>query len=132
MNGTHRMHKLLIPIVVLVLASCTNIIRTDENTDTVRLYFISDSASAPQIKSVESSCRFIGEVIGSEGHWYSYWFFSNALMVQGAINEVKNEAYRKGGNVALVYHNIDFVTSVTLLGQVYSCGQPETRDSARF
>ena len=33
-------------------------------------------------------CRYLGEVIGSEGHWYTYLFISNRKLTQGALNDM--------------------------------------------
>ncbi|GAL30579.1 putative outer membrane lipoprotein [Vibrio variabilis] len=36
-----------------------------------------------------SQCQWKGDVRGSEGHWYTYLFFSNASLTEGAVNEIK-------------------------------------------
>jgi uncharacterized protein YbjQ (UPF0145 family) len=42
-------------------------------------------------------------------------------MTQGAIDDMYNKANEVGANVVYVNKNIDFTTSVTLLGQAYLC-----------
>nr|WP_239424298.1 DUF4156 domain-containing protein [Vibrio galatheae] len=59
-------------------------------------------------------CQWLGEITGSEGHWYSYLFFSNDVMVRGALNDAKNQAFELGANTVFLIHPQDFVTSFTL------------------
>lgn len=70
-----------------------------------------------------SQCQYKGEVTGSEGHWYSYLFFPNDTLVQGAINDLKSNAIALKANTVLFTLPQDFATSVTLLGTTYHCPQ---------
>lgn len=126
------MNKTVLLFLGLFLVSCSDIIRTRDDAASVQLFFSDQAGNNRHIQSLETACEFIGEVIGSEGHWYSYWFVSNTLLVQGAINDLKNSASVKGGNVVIVYDDIDFTSSVTLLGQAYKCSPAESNDKARF
>lgn len=126
------MYRISLVTFFMFLVSCSSVIRTRDGADTVQLFFLGQSGGSRHVQTLESSCQFLGEVIGSEGHWYSYWFISNTLMVQNAINDLKNSVYAKGGNVAAVYRDMAFTTSVTLLGQAYKCNPAESNDKARF
>ncbi len=126
------MNNILLLFLALFLVSCSSIIRTQDGADSVQLYFLDQSGSSRHNQLLETSCEFVGEVIGSEGHWYSFWLISNTLLLQGAINDLKNSVYAKGGNVAIVYSDLDFTTSVTLLGQAYNCSPVDSKDKARF
>lgn len=66
-------------------------------------------------------CQWLGEVTGSEGHWYSYLFYPNDVMVQGAINDIKNRAKHIGANSVYMVHPQDFATSFTVFGNAYIC-----------
>lgn len=66
-------------------------------------------------------CRWLGEVTGSEGHWFSYLFFANDLLVQGAMNDIKNRANQIGANTVYVVAPQDFTTSFTMMGSAYWC-----------
>jgi hypothetical protein len=66
-------------------------------------------------------CTYISPIVSSYGHWYNYLFLSNKEMTQGAIDDMYNKANEVGANVVYVYKNINFTTSVTLLGQAYHC-----------
>lgn len=116
----------------LLLASCSSIIRTLDGAESVRLFFPGQAGNNRHIQALDASCEFVGEVIGSEGHWYSNLFVSNPMIVQGAINDLKNKAYANGGNLVIVDGDFDFATSVTLFGQAYKCSPAEKNDKARF
>ncbi|RTZ15416.1 DUF4156 domain-containing protein [Vibrio aquaticus] len=67
------------------------------------------------------SCQWLGEVTGSEGHWYSYLFFPNDVLIRGALNDIKNQASQLGANTVYMVNPQDFVTSFTLMGNAYVC-----------
>ncbi len=108
------MKKILTYLSCFLLSSCSlitiNAIQQDANS--VRVF--------EDYSSVED-CQFIHEVIGTEGHWYNYLFISNRDLTQGALNDLKNRARALGGNAVHVHTNMFFSTSVTMLGQAYSC-----------
>lgn len=47
-------------------------------------------------------CEFVGEVVGSQGNWFTGDVTSNKNLVIGARNELRNEAYKLGANVVYV------------------------------
>ena len=113
--------KIIAITLSVFLSSCTNIIRTSEESETVRLFFLTQVVDKSLNTDFNRGCTYIGEVVGSEGHWYTYLFISNTNLTQGAINDLKNKARDVSANTVIVHKNIDFATSVTLLGQAYSC-----------
>ncbi|KAB0468696.1 DUF4156 domain-containing protein [Vibrio chagasii] len=66
-------------------------------------------------------CEYKGEVTGSEGHWYSYLFYPNDTLIQGAMNELKTNTIELGANTVIFTLPQDFATSVTMLGTAYLC-----------
>lgn len=68
-----------------------------------------------------SGCQYKGEITGSEGHWYSYLFFPNDTLVQGAMNELKSNAIALDADTVIFTLPQDFATSVTMLGAAYDC-----------
>jgi hypothetical protein len=66
-------------------------------------------------------CRYLGEVIGSEGHCYNYLFISNRKLTQGALNDMYNRANTLGANIVYISYDVPFTTSVTFYGQAYYC-----------
>ena len=83
----------------------------------VRLIFYNEINLAKHLPK----CTYIGPVVSSYGHWYNYLFVSNTHMTHGAIDDMYNKANEMGANVVYINKNIDFTTSVTLLGQAYHC-----------
>lgn len=66
-------------------------------------------------------CEYLGEVTGSEGHWYNYLFYTNPDMIKGAINDLKNNALDINADTVFMVSPQYFVTSFTLLGSAYRC-----------
>ena len=66
-------------------------------------------------------CFYLGEVIGSQGEWYDYWFTPNQDLAQGALNEMKNRTQEMGGNTVYLNQELAFHTSKTFLGQAFKC-----------
>lgn len=85
----------------------------------------SDQASQVEVRldaSLDvSGCEWKGDVRGSEGYWYTYLFFNNASLTQGAVNAIKNHTAKLGGDTVLLLSPVDFDTSVTLFGSAYRC-----------
>ena len=110
------MNPILVIVTTLLLSACSvlEIEQVTEDDNSVNLY--------TEYQSVKN-CRFIDEVIGSQGTWYDYWFISNKNLTRGAVNDLKNEAKRVKANAVLVHSDMRFNTSVTLLGQAYYCSK---------
>ncbi|MGC9491403.1 DUF4156 domain-containing protein [Vibrio genomosp. F10] len=69
-------------------------------------------------------CEALGEVTGSEGHWYSYLFYPNDVLIQGAINDVKNQSLELNADTIFLVSPQDFATSFTVFGIAYRCIKP--------
>ncbi len=120
-------------MTVLLLTACTSYTRPDENAGKVRLLYASQGMEPARVLH-GYQCSMKGEVIGSEGHWYNYLFMTNANMMQGALNNLKNNALKKGANTVVIFQDVDFVTSVTFVGQSYNCrksSQPAARSGGQ-
>jgi hypothetical protein len=116
MNPLLKIHTI---ILLIFIASCSNLAEKNPDNKPVRLiqkyeFNILTAGKTPD-------CRYLGEVIGSEGHWYTYLFISNRKLIQGALNDLHNMANAIGANVVYISDNIDFTTSVTFYGQAYNC-----------
>ena len=77
-------------------------------------------------------CTYLGEVYGSQGNWFTGDFTSNKNLMEGARNELRNEAARFGGDVVQVQdvshtRGADSLgtTATTIVGKVYRCGRNE-------
>ena len=69
-------------------------------------------------------CTYLGEVVGSEGHWYTFLFLANERMTQAAMNDLRNKAHARGADTVYCPSlTLLFETSVTILGQAYRCAR---------
>jgi hypothetical protein len=80
-------------------------------------------------KKPPKSCRYVGEVYGSQGNWFTGMFTSNMDLALGARNSLKNqaahihanyvyiEAFNANDSALIVAGN----KNVTLVGQAYAC-----------
>ncbi|WP_444495112.1 DUF4156 domain-containing protein [Vibrio sp. YIC-376] len=68
-----------------------------------------------------AQCEYLGELTGSEGHWYNYLFYSNDDMIKGAINDLKNNAMAINADTVFMISPQYFVTSFSVLGTAYRC-----------
>ena len=109
----------LIILTCLVFSSCSTIQKYPDNKP-VRLVFYNEININP---NKLPDCKFLDTLVSSDGHWYNYLFISNTDLTLGAINDMHNKANQIGANLIYVNDNIDFATSVTLLGQAYHCNE---------
>ena len=79
-------------------------------------------------------CKFLGDITGSQGDFFTGAYTSNANLETGARNDLKNKAAAMGGNVVAVltqragqtgnastFGGSMSQTNVTLAGNVYRC-----------
>ena len=108
------MPKLLLSMSIILISGCSvmtaNQVRPE--AESIRIY-----GDFEMLKE----CRYITEVIGTQGQWYDFLFISNKNLVLGAINDMKNQARDVGANVINVELDMLFQSSVTLFGQAYEC-----------
>lgn len=52
-----------------------------------------------------AGCKYLGEVTGNQGNFFTGGFTSNANLETGARNEMKNEAAKLGANVVQMLTN---------------------------
>ncbi len=117
MNKLIKTH--LIISSAFFIASCSNLAQKNPDNKPVRL--IQKSELNIVFKDETPDCRYIGEIVGSEGHWYTYLFISNKNLIKGALNDLHNSANAVGANVVYISDNVAFTTSVTFYGQAYAC-----------
>ena len=75
-----------------------------------------------------SKCKFVGEIVGSQGNWFTGDLTSNKDLVIGARNELRNEAYKLGANVVYIQDMKNTnawgsagTTNTTAVGKAYKC-----------
>lgn len=100
--------------ILLLLGACANL-PLEKEAAAVRIYF------SPFEKT---GCEYKGEVVGSDGNMLTFWFISNTDLVQGALNDLRNDAHHLGGDtVFILREQLSFTTSTTFLGSVYRCSK---------
>lgn len=114
------MHKILFKFSALIsllcaLTACSYIV-LNENASHVEL-------AADPLHLI--NCQYLGDATGSAGHWYTYLFIENRVLVQAAADDLRNHAAEMGGDTVYIKENTPFNTSVTLLGLVYRCKKPK-------
>jgi Domain of unknown function (DUF4156) len=74
------------------------------------------------------TCTFLGEVVGSQGNWWTDDVTSTKNKMVGARNEIRNEAFKRGANLVFVQEfrntrsDLSFdVTNTTGIGNAYKC-----------
>jgi hypothetical protein len=78
-----------------------------------------------------NKCKFLGQISGNQGNLVSGLFTSNANLEIVAINNLKNKAFKMGGNyVEIILNNTgesganvlsNFQTNVDNVGNTYKC-----------
>lgn len=76
----------------------------------------------------KSKCKFKGEIVGSQGNWFTGDFTSNASLVIGARNELRNKAHDMGANIVYIQDMKNTnawgsmgTTNTTAVGKAYKC-----------
>jgi hypothetical protein len=115
MGGARRPGRLAALLLAAGLLAGCRTIRVKPEAADVRVHF--------DVEAVRG-CAFLGEVVGSEGHWYTYLFLANETMTTAALNDLRNKAKARGADAVFVPgYTLIFTTSVTILGQAYRCGR---------
>ncbi len=103
-------------LISIFISSCAPVQLHPDNKP-VRLVFDNEV----KLTKTLPDCEYIGPIVSSYGRWYNYLFISNTGLTNGAIDDMYNKANEIDANIVYINKNIDFVTSVTLLGQAYNC-----------
>jgi hypothetical protein len=75
-----------------------------------------------------SKCKFLGEVSGTQGNWFTGDYTSNENLVVGARNELRNKTQALGGNIVYIQDMKNAsrrgalgTTNTTAIGKAYNC-----------
>lgn len=117
------MNKLIVAAMLAFLSGCSAIVL---NPEALKIKVV---VSEPSKK-----CKFLGDVTGSQGNFFTGGYTSNENLETGARNSLKNKAAALGGNVVHIltqragstgsygqYGGSSQQTNVTLSGNVYKC-----------
>jgi hypothetical protein len=108
-------------IIFLTLASLIGCSANQVSKDAAHIEIVYE-------KPERSKCKFVGEVVGSQGNWFTGDFTSNEALVIGARNTLRNKTYELGGNIVHVQNMSNAsawgalgTTNTTVVGKAYSC-----------
>lgn len=81
-------------------------------------------------------CKYLGQVVGNQGNFFTGAYTSNKNLEEGAMNDMRNKAANMGGNYVQLLSNRAGVTgsgngggsqtNVVYSGNVYNCAKLET------
>lgn len=113
----------VIGLLALMMSSCASIEATPRAS-----HVISSPNPAPK------GCKYLGEVTGNQGNFFTGGFTSNKNLEQGARNDLRNQAAAMGANYIQIVtsrggntgsYNQGFgsaeQTNVTYTGNAYKC-----------
>lgn len=111
--------RVLLSILVLSLVACSS---TKLNLGAEKIRVVTETPKG---------CKFLGQVSGSQGNFFSGKFTSNSAMEEGAMNDLRNETHKLGGDTLHLLTNRAGVTgdkhggstqtNVTMTGSAYEC-----------
>lgn len=86
------------------------------------------------LQSEPKGCKYLGEVTGNQGNFFTGFYTSNENLETGSRNDLKNKAQQMGGNAIVMltnragnsggggsYWSAGRQTNVTLSGTVFNC-----------
>lgn len=99
-----------------------------------------DASTVRIVTTEPTGCNYLGEATGNQGNFFTGGWTSNANLEEGARNELKNSAFKLGGNTVVLLTSRAGVTgsysvsngygggsseqtNVTYSGAVYRCGK---------
>ncbi|HAT8858897.1 TPA: DUF4156 domain-containing protein [Legionella pneumophila subsp. pneumophila] len=94
------MKKLLSASVITLMITGCAAIPADPQTERV----IASPNPAPK------GCKYVGQVVGNQGNFFTGGFTSNRNLEEGAMNDLKNKASKKGANYIQLVTNRAGVT----------------------
>ena len=113
----------IMSLLVLMMSGCASIAVNPQAN-----HIVSSPNPAPK------GCKYLGEVTGNQGNFFTGGFTSNKNLEQGARNDLRNQAAAMGANYVQIVttrggntgsYNQGFgsaeQTNVTYAGNAYSC-----------
>ena len=116
-----KLHIILFSVFIAAMVGCT-VISSDKiaNNQANNVYL---SAQKP-----DARCVYRGEVFGDQGNWFTGIFTSNADVILGSRNSLKNQAAKNNANyvyIEEVSNNPSLLAfghaNVVHVGQAYYC-----------
>ncbi len=118
-RGFEIMNKavlLIIATIAILLAGCA---ATPMEPNANRI--IASPNPAPK------SCKYIGQVVGNQGNFFTGGYTSNRNLEEGAMNDMKNKAARLGANyIQLITNRAGNTGAMSGSNGMFSGGSAET------
>ena len=80
------------------------------------------------VQEAPKNCKKLGDVVGTQGSWFTGDYTSNKNLMIGARNDLRNQAYKMGGNVVVIENTNNATSAInvgtnntTLVGAAYLC-----------
>ena len=96
------MKNIFLVAIAVVVSGCAAIQPVSQEVNT---NVIASTNPAP------TGCRFVTQVLGSQGNFIAGGFTSNANLESGAMNDLKNKAFEAHGNYVQIVTNRAGVTA---------------------
>lgn len=111
------MKHLKIAVLLLLICSCA---AKKLNPGAEKIAIVGDLLT--------KNCDFLGEVVGTQGNWWTDDVTSTKNKMVGSRNEMRNQALALGADTILILESrntesaLSFsVTNVTVIGNAYNC-----------
>jgi len=108
----------LIVVAMCILASCS---ATSAKPDAKSVAIVTEVSDTER-------CRFLGEVVGSQGNWLTGAYTSDKNLLVGARNDLRNATHELGGNTVHIQHFSNSArydssgnANTTIIGNAYDC-----------
>ncbi|MGF1691183.1 DUF4156 domain-containing protein [Photobacterium kagoshimensis] len=103
---------LALGIALLALSGCTTSSITEKGKQVDIVW---------NVEATSQQCQLKTTLVGSEGSWYNFWLLANDSLVEGALNQLRNQAALVGANTVLLGQPVPYASSVTYIGNAYYC-----------
>lgn len=118
MNNSTKFKMLGVAASLLVLIGCAPIYA---KPDAVSVAIVTE-------KPNPNDCKLLGEVVGTQGNWFTGGYTSDKNLMIGARNDLRNATHNMGGNTVYI-QNINNsglslspgTSSSTIVGYAYKC-----------
>lgn len=111
-------------LIVLILISVAGCAAAPLQSQSAASVLVTRNAPSPE-------CAFVGEVLGSQGNFWTAEFTSDEDLIRGARNRMRDKAYNLGANFVQIElenqshntadHSAGGVFSSVVVGNAYSC-----------
>lgn len=118
MSNSEKYGMIYVCILLFALTGCAPIIA---KPDAISVVVVTE-------KPNPNDCRLLGEVIGTQGNWFTGAYTSDKNLMIGARNDLRNATHEMGGNTVYIqninnsgHYSSSGTVSSTVIGYAYKC-----------